>query len=237
MRRPPHRDWRRRRRLWYEFFQMTGRFLAGNVVVPGKAGKLEAIYKPGDSERSTPRHAAIICHAHPLHGGTMHFKLIFRIARAFDELGFPTLRFNFRGVGGSEGTFDEGRGERDDIRSAIDWLAERHPDVPLVVSGFSFGSWTGLPVGCADPRVSHVVGLGVPVRAFDINGLSSCTKPKLFVQGTNDEFGPMAQLNSWYADLPEPKRLVRIEGADHFFEGRREEMANAITEYFADEAN
>ena len=213
---------------------MGGRFLAGNVVVPGPAGKLEAIYKPGDSERGRPRHAAVVCHAHPLHGGTMHFKLIFRIARAFDELGFPTLRFNFRGVGSSEGSFDEGRGEREDIRSAIDWLAGRHPDVPLVVAGFSFGSWTGMPVGCADERVSHIVGLGVPVRALKLNELAGCMKPKLIVQGTNDEFGPMAQLNSWYADLPEPKRLVRIEGADHFFEGRREEMAKAIVDYFTE---
>ncbi|HQR39102.1 MAG TPA: alpha/beta fold hydrolase [Blastocatellia bacterium] len=211
---------------------MGGRFLAGNAVVPGPAGSLEAIYKPGASERSRPAHTAVICHAHPLHGGTMHFNLIFRIARAFDELGYPTLRFNFRGVGGSEGTFDEGRGERDDVKAAIDWMAERHPDIPLVVAGFSFGSWTGLPVGCADPRVSHVVGLGVPVRVFSHTELNSCTKPKLLIQGTEDTFGPLAQLNSWYADLREPKRLVRIEGADHFFETKREEMAEAITNYF-----
>ena len=214
---------------------MGGRFLAGNVVIPGPAGKLEAIYKPGDSERATPRHAAVVCHAHPLHGGTMHFKLIFRVARAFDDLGFPTLRFNFRGVGGSEGAFDEGRGERDDVRAAVDWLAERHPDVDLVVAGFSFGAWTGLPVGCADPRVTHVVGLGVPMRAYTPE-LTTCKKPKLLVHGTRDEFGPMAQLNSWFADLPEPKRLVRVEGADHFFEGRRDEMAKAITDYFSGEA-
>jgi len=214
---------------------MSGRFLAGNVVVPGPAGKLEAIYKPGDSERTTPRFGAVVCHAHPLHGGTMHFKLIFRIARAFDELGFPTLRFNFRGVGGSEGTYDEGRGEREDVGSAIDWLAERHPGLPLVVAGFSFGSWTGMPVGCAHAAVTHLVGLGVPVRAFTLNELFACAKPKLIVQGTNDEFGPMAQVNSWYADLPEPKRLVRIENADHFFEGKREEMAAAITDYFTSE--
>lgn len=162
----------------------------------------------------------------------MHFKLIYRIARAFDELGYPTLRFNFRGVGGSDGTFDEGRGERDDVKAAIDWMAERHPNIPLVVAGFSFGSWTGLPVGCADPRVSHVVGLGVPVRVFSHTELNSCTKPKLLIQGTEDTFGPLAQLNSWYADLREPKRLVRIEGADHFFETKREEMAEAITNYF-----
>jgi alpha/beta superfamily hydrolase len=213
---------------------MGGRFLAGNVVISGPAGKLEAIYKPGDAERTAPRHAAVICHAHPLHGGTMHYKLIFRIARAFDELGFPTLRFNFRGVGGSEGSFDEGRGEREDVKAAVDWLAERHPGVDLVVSGFSFGAWTGLPVGCADARVTHVVGLGVPARAYTPE-LTSCAKPKLLIHGTRDEFGPMAQLNSWFADLPEPKRLVRIEGADHFFEGRREEMARAITDYFSSE--
>ena len=210
---------------------MGGRFLAGNAVVAGPAGRLEAIYKPGASETSVPEHAAVICHAHPLHGGTMHFKLIFRIAKAFEELGYPTLRFNFRGVGNSEGTFDEGRGERDDVRAAIDHLAALHPDVPLVVAGFSFGAWTGVPVGCADPRVASVVGLGTPLRAFNLD-LSGCTKPKLFVHGTRDEFGPMAQMNSFFADLKGPKKLVRIEGADHFFEGRRDEMAAAITEYF-----
>ena len=212
---------------------MGGRFLAGNVTVSGPAGRLEAIYKPGESDRVRPARAAVICHAHPLHGGTMHFKLVFRIARAFDELGYPTLRFNFRGVGGSEGAFDEGRGEREDVAAAVDWLAARHPGVDLVVAGFSFGAWTGLPVGCADPRVTHVVGHGTPVRAVNLTELRSCAKPKLFVHGTNDEFGPMAQMNSWYADLPEPKRLVRVEGADHFFEGRREEMAAAIMDYFS----
>jgi alpha/beta superfamily hydrolase len=210
---------------------MGGRFLAGNEVIPGPAGGLEAIYKPGDSERTAPARAAVICHAHPLHGGTMHFKLIFRVARALDELGYPTLRFNFRGVGGSEGSYDEGRGEREDVRAAIDWRAARHPNVPLVVAGFSFGAWTGMQVGCADARVTHVVGLGTPLRAMSLD-LSGCRKPKLFVHGTRDEFGPMAQMNSWFADLPEPKQLVRIEGADHFFEGRREEMAGAITRYF-----
>ena len=213
---------------------MQGRFLAGNVVIPGPAGRLEGIYKPPASEAIEPTHAAVVCHAHPLHGGTMHFKLIFRVARALGELGLPTLRFNFRGVGASEGAFDEGRGERDDVRAAIDWLADRHPGAGIIVAGFSFGSWTGLRAGCADPRVTHLVGLGTPVRVLNSADLLSCAKPKLFVHGTKDEFGPMAQMNSWYADLPEPKRLVRIEGADHFFEGRREEMARAITDYFTE---
>ena len=214
---------------------MSGRFLAGNLFIPGPAGRLEAIYKPAEPGAARSERAAVVCHPHPAHSGTMHNKVVFRAARALGEAGLATLRFNFRGVGQSEGAYDEGRGERDDVRAAIDWLAEQHPGAELVVAGFSFGAWTGLPVGCADPRVSRLVGIGTPVRVLQLTELYSCTKPKLFVHGTLDEFGPLAQMNSWYADLPEPKRMVRIEGACHFFEGHLDKMMAAIREYFQEE--
>jgi alpha/beta superfamily hydrolase len=213
---------------------MSGRFLAGNLFIPGPAGQLEAIYKPAETTVPGKERAAVVCHPHPAHSGTMHNKVVFRAARALGETGFATLRFNFRGVGRSEGAYDEGRGERDDVRAGIDWLAAEHPKAELVVAGFSFGAWTGLPVGCADERVSRLVGIGTPVRAFRLTELFSCTKPKLFVHGTLDEHGPMAQMNSWYADLPEPKRMVRVEGADHFFNGHLDELVTAIREYFQD---
>jgi uncharacterized protein len=211
---------------------MNGRFLAGNLFIPGPVGKLEAIYKPAEPETAAVRHAAVVCHPHPQHSGTMHNKVVFRAARALGMCGMPTLRFNFRGVGSSEGGYDEGQGERDDVRAALDWMAQTHPGAALVVAGFSFGSMVGLPVGCADPRVTHLVGIGVPVMKYRLTEVMSCTKPKLFVHGTLDEFGPMAQMNSWFADLPEPKQLVRIEGADHFFNGHLDEYMAAIAGYF-----
>jgi alpha/beta superfamily hydrolase len=213
---------------------MIGRFLAGNLFIPGPAGQLEAIYKPAESASSAGPRAAVVCHPHPAFEGTMHNKVVYRAAKALGEAGFATLRFNFRGVGRSEGAYDEGRGEREDVRAAIDWVAAEHPDAEIVVAGFSFGAWTGLPVGCADTRVSRLVGIGTPVRAYQLTELLSCYKPKLFVHGTLDEHGPMAQMNSWYADLPEPKRIVRVEGADHFFEGYLDELMAAIRDYFRD---
>jgi hypothetical protein len=218
--------------MWYLYRLMAGRFLAGNLFIDGPAGRLEAIHKLVEVPARRTNRAAVVCHAHPLHGGTMHYKLIFRIARVLGDLGMPTLRFNFRGVGNSDGVFDEGRGEREDVRAAIDWMAAQHPDCGIVVAGFSFGAWTGLSAGCAHPRVTHLVGLGTPVRVLGLGELARCTKPKLFVHGTRDEFGPLAQMNSWFADLAEPKRMVRIEGADHFFEGYRDEMAAAVIDYF-----
>ena len=162
----------------------------------------------------------------------MHNKVVFRAARALAECGYSTLRFNFRGVGRSEGASDGGLGERKDVQAAIDWMVEQHPDAEMLVAGFSFGAANGLPVGCADARVAKLLGIGIPVLKYHLNELMSCNKPKFFVQGTLDEFGPVAQMNSWYADLPEPKQLTRIEGADHFFNGHLDEYQAAIRNYF-----
>lgn len=214
---------------------MSGRFLAGNLFISGPAGRLEAIYKQIDPQPGAPPRAAVVCHPHPQHQGTMHNKVVYRAARALNEVGFSTLRFNFRGVGQSEGSYGEGIGEREDVRAALDWLVAKHPGAEIVLAGFSFGAATGLPVGCEHPRVSSLLGIGVPVRKYALNELMTCTKPKYFVHGTLDEFGPMAQMNSWFADLPEPKKLIRIEGAEHFFSEYLDEYQAAIRSLFEEQ--
>ena len=189
----------------------------------GPAGRLEALLNEG---RSDATHAALVCHPHPLFGGTMHNKVVFHAMKALNSFGFPVLRFNFRGAGLSEGTHDEGRGEVEEVRTALDWLRKEF-SLPLVFCGFSFGAATGLKAACADPRVEALVSLGTPVqvqdRAYGYRFLQECTKPKLFVSGKHDQYGPRAELERMVATLPEPKKLVFVEG-DHFFLGHLAEM-------------
>lgn len=165
----------------------------------------------------------------------MHNKVVYRAAKAFERLGWPVLRFNFRGVGASQGSFADGRGEADDVMAALDWLAARHSGAGLVVAGFSFGCAVGLPVGAADDRVTHLVGIGTPTRRFRFDLLADVAKPKLFVQGDRDEHGPLAELEAGLVRVAEPWELVVIEGADHFFEGRLTEMQRAIVDFFSKE--
>ncbi|MGH7542550.1 MAG: alpha/beta hydrolase [Gemmatimonadota bacterium] len=162
----------------------------------------------------------------------MHNKVVYRAAKAFEGLGWSVLRFNFRGVGASEGSFGEGRGEADDVRVALDWLATRHPDAGLVVAGFSFGCVVGLPVGAADDRVTHLVGIGTPTDRFRFELLADVRKPKLFVQGGHDEHGPLSELEAGLAQVAKPWELIVVEGADHFFQGRLPEMQRAIVDFF-----
>jgi alpha/beta superfamily hydrolase len=200
----------------------------------GPAGNLEALLNAG-AEKAT--HAAVVCHPHPLFGGTLHNKVVFHTMKALHSFGFPVVRFNFRGTGLSQGEHDHGKGEVDDVRTALDWLdAEFH--LPLIFAGFSFGSAVGLRAAYADDRVRALIGVGVPVapvagdteepRVYTFDFLADCTKPKLFVSGARDQFGPRAKLQALVASVPEPKKLVVIEGADHFFEGRLREMREAI---------
>ncbi len=199
--------------------------------IPGPAGPLEAILnRPPGAEIPF---AALVCHPHPLFGGTMHNKVVFSIAKALGVLGSPVLRFNFRGVGASAGAYAEGVGERDDVRAALDHLARLFPDLPLCLAGFSFGIWVGSTVGCTDERVTQIVAVGTPTRLFDTRALLESRKRKLFVQGGGDEHGLAAELQAFVARLPEPKRLVVVPGADHFFTGRQEELRRAIADYFA----
>jgi hypothetical protein len=200
-----------------------------SLFLEGPAGRLEALLNTGSDSAS---HAALICHPHPSYGGTMHNKVAFHAMKALNGFGFPALRFNFRGTGLSEGQHDHGVGEVDDVRAALDWL-DREFHLPLIFAGFSFGAAIGLRAACPDDRVKAVIGLGVPVRPVDdrsygLEFLQSCAKPKLFVSGNRDQFGPRAQLEEMVKTASEPKKLVIIESADHFFEGRLREMREAL---------
>jgi uncharacterized protein len=162
----------------------------------------------------------------------MHNKVVFHAMKALNSFGFPVLRFNFRGFGRSQGEHDQGLGEADDVRAALDWL-DREFHLPLIFAGFSFGAAVGLRVTCPDDRVKGVIGLGIPVapvdqRSYDFAFLDSCSKPKLFVSGSRDQYGPRAKLESLINSLPEAKKLVIIDSADHFFEGRLREMREAV---------
>ena len=200
-----------------------------SLFLDGPAGRLEALLNAG-AENAT--RAALVCHPHPLYGGTLHNKVVFHTMKALNHFGYPVLRFNFRGAGLSQGEHDQGDGEVEDVRAALDWL-DREFHLPLILAGFSFGAAVGLRVACPDPRVNALIGLGLPVsaiddRVYDFQFLQTCMKPKLFVSGDRDQFGPRAKLEETVRSLPEPKKLVIIEGADHFFAGRLRELRETI---------
>ncbi|HEV2470940.1 MAG TPA: alpha/beta fold hydrolase [Candidatus Sulfotelmatobacter sp.] len=205
-----------------------------SLFLDGPAGRLEALLNAG-AENAT--HAAVVCHPHPLFGGTLHNKVVFHTMKALNGFGFPVLRFNFRGTGLSEGEHDYGMGEVEDVRTALDWL-DREFHLPLIFAGFSFGAAVGLRASSADARVRALIGVGVPVapvqadteepRIYTFEFLRDCAKPKLFVSGARDQFGPPSKLEALAASVPEPKKLVIIEGADHFFEGRLRELREAV---------
>ena len=161
----------------------------------------------------------------------MHNKVVYQAAKSLDALGLPVLRFNFRGAGLSAGKHDHGRGELDDVRAALDFLATEFPQVPLVIAGFSFGCWMGLTVGCTDARVTQLIGLGTPVNRTDFSFLRTCAKPKLFVHGSEDEHGDIAKLKALVQSLPGENELVVVSGADHFFAGKLHELDAAITNW------
>lgn len=185
----------------------------------GPAGRLEALLNTGRDDAS---YSAVIAHPHPPSGGTMHTKAVYHAMKAFSSFGIPVLRFNFRGTGLSEGVHDEGHGEQDDVRAAVDWL-DRTFHRPILFAGFSFGANVGLRACCGDPRVAGLIGLGLPVQAggrtYTYGFLPHCTAPKLFVSGSDDPFGPPDVMESVLARAPEPKQMVWIPGADHFFQG------------------
>ena len=172
--------------------------------------------------------AALVCHPHPLFGGTLHNKVVFQTAKALNRRGIPVLRFNFRGAGLSEGKHDEGRGELDDVRVAIEYLATEFSGLPILVAGFSFGAWVGLRAGCKDARAEKLIGLGIPVANLEMSYLRDCGKPKLLIQGGDDQFGLRGSVEEFFTTLPEPKKLVIVGGADHFFSGHLAEVRQAI---------
>jgi alpha/beta superfamily hydrolase len=163
----------------------------------------------------------------------MHNKVVYQAAKSLDAAGLPVLRFNFRGAGLSEGEHDHGRGEQDDVRAALDFLSTEFSSVPLLVAGFSFGCVAGLHAGCEDTRVSHLIGLGIPVNSTDVSFLSRCSKPKLFVHGSADQYGAIDKVKTLVAALPGENQLEVVEGADHFFKGKLDQVDQAITSWIA----
>ena len=195
--------------------------------IAGPAGRLEwLLEEPEDRE---PTEACLVCHPHPLFGGTMHNKVVYRIARGLRRTGRVVLRFNFRGVNLSEGTHDGRAGEVEDARTALAFLRERYPDLPYSLAGFSFGSRIALKLGCElpAPRPTRVIAVGFPTSGT-FNYLDSCTLPKYFVHSTNDIYGPKPELEKAYENFAEPKSLQFIDAPDHFFAGKLDELENAI---------
>ena len=200
-----------------------------SLFLTGPAGRLEALLNAGSPEAT---HAALVCHPHPLFGGTLHNKVVFHAMKALNSFGFPVLRFNFRGTGLSEGEHANGAGEVEDVRAALDWM-ENEYTLPVIFAGFSFGAAVGLRAAYADPRVSALIALGLPAvpvdgRVYDFPFLRDCIKPKLFVSGSRDQYGPPGKLEALVDTFAEPTKLVRIEAGDHFFEGRLREMRETI---------
>jgi alpha/beta superfamily hydrolase len=205
-----------------------------SLFLQGPAGRLEALLNAGSANAT---HAALVCHPHPLYGGTLHNKVVFHAMKALNSFGFPVLRFNFRGTGLSEGEHGHAIGEIEDVRTALEWL-EREFTLPIIFAGFSFGAAVGLRAAYADDRVRALIALGLPAlpvpsesgpaRVYDFEFLRTCNKLKLFVSGSRDQFAPPGKLEALVATFAEPKKVVRIEAGDHFFEGRLREMRETI---------
>jgi alpha/beta superfamily hydrolase len=203
---------------------------AGNLFIPVAHGKLEAILK--EPRQGPLVGVALVLHPHPLGGGTMHNKVVFRAAAALNDAGLAALRINFRGVGQSTGEHDEGRGELEDVRAGLQYLATTFPGQAITLCGFSFGSRVGLEVGIADDRVVNLVSIGTPVDKYEFGFLKDCRKPILFVHGDRDEFGSVTRLQELIDAIQSHNASVAlqiIKGADHFFEGHLDELKQVIT--------
>lgn len=197
-----------------------------SLFLAGPAGRLEALLEEPDD--GVPREAALVCHPHPQHGGTMHNKVVYRVARGLRKAGCVVLRFNYRGVNLSEGVYGHGEGELEDARMALAYLRGRYPGLPFTLAGFSFGSRVALRLGCEGIGARRVIAVGFPTTYKNRTYLEGCTVPRFFVQSTNDEHGPVAELQAVVDGLPEPKRLQLIEAQDHFFAGALEQLEAAI---------
>ncbi len=214
--------------------------------IEGPAGRLEALLELPASRGVTSdglaatgadggiRAAVVLGHPHPQFGGTMHTKGVYHTAKGLSRIGCAVLRFNFRGVGKSEGTWDEGRGEWDDFKAGLDVMAARFPGVPLWAGGMSFGSWVALNVGVEDPRVSALIGVASPTNKWDFEPITTSLKPKFFIHGEMDEICGFREINAFYARCAEPKELVIIDGSDHLFNGVVSEVADAVEQLLGD---
>jgi alpha/beta superfamily hydrolase len=203
--------------------------------IQGPAGRLEALLASPVLDSNRPVRAAVVfAHPLPTEGGTMHTKVVFRATKALAGIGCAVLRFNFRGVGGSEGAWDEGPGELADYRAAVDAMASRYPDTELWTAGFSFGSYVAMTVGAADDRVRLLLGIAPPVDRYDFSAVLTSPKPKFLIQAERDELCPLKRAYEFYSQLSEPKELVVIDGADHLFDGKVSEVADAVVDLLQD---
>ena len=193
--------------------------------LPGPAGRLEALLE--EPEERSPQLAAVLCHPHPRYGGTMHNKVVYRLARGLRAAGAAVLRFNFRGVGASQGEYGEMAGEIEDARAALGWLRERYPALPFALAGFSFGARAVSELGCAIDGAQFLLAAGFSTRLGSTAYLETCAVPKIFIQSTHDQFAPREEFERVYAGFAEPKRVVWIEAADHFFAGALEQVEEA----------
>ena len=199
--------------------------------IAGPAGPLEVlIEKPSGEVRA----AVVFAHPLPTHGGTMHTKVVFQGAKAFARIGCAVLRFNFRGVGRSAGKWDEGRGERDDFKAAVDFMAAESPGTELWAAGFSFGAYVALTAGAEDDRICTLIGILPPVNRYDFTLVTKSTKPKFIIHGEADELIPLKQVREFYAQLADPKELVEIDRANHLYDGQVSEVADALEDLLAD---
>jgi uncharacterized protein len=210
----------------------------GDIVreIQGPAGVLEALVDEarGVAEGGPLRAAVVLGHPHPLYGGTMHTKGLYQAAKGLSRIGCAVLRFNFRGVGRSAGSFDNGPGEMEDFRAGLSFMAQRYPGARLWAGGFSFGSWVGLVSGAEDERVSALIGIAPPIEKYDFTAVKGSHKPKFFIQGELDEICPTRVLRQFYAQLFEPKELAIVDGANHLFDGQAGEVGDAIEELLSD---
>lgn len=199
--------------------------------IPGAVGPLEVLL---DMPTSAPRAAVVFAHPLPIKGGTMHTKVVFQAAKALTRIGCVVLRFNFRGVGRSAGTWDEGRGEMDDFRAAADFLSAQYPELEMWAAGFSFGSYIAMTSGADDDRVCALIGIAPPVNRYEYASVKLSTKPKFIVHGERDELIPLKAVREFYARLQEPKELVEVDRANHLFDGQASEVGDALEELLAD---
>lgn len=215
--------------------------------IAGAAGRLEVILdEPPDTRgvsedglltrgADTGIRAAVVFHQpHPQFGGTMHTKVVYRSSKALVRIGCAVLRFNCRGIGRSEGAYSGGIGEMDDFRAALDFMHERYPTVPLWAAGMSFGAWVGLTVGAQDPRVSLLLGVAMPVTRYDFRALAASGQPKFFIHGEFDEICPLRDVRAFYTGAAEPRELIVVDAADHLFDGKAGEVADAIEDLLGD---
>ena len=199
--------------------------------IPGPAGPLEALL---DLPAGSPRVGVVFAHPLPIKGGTMHTKVVFQSAKALNRIGCAVLRFNFRGVGRSAGTWDNGRGEMDDYRAAVDFLSGRYPDLEMWAAGFSFGSYIAMTSGADDDRICTLIGIAPPVNRYEFASVKLSTKPKFVVHGESDELIPLKAVREFYAQLQEPKEFVEIDRANHLFDGQASEVGDALEELLVD---